>query len=355
MQMQDAPNGYRMVKKSLASTRLPNLEDVARMLTDPTDDAWSEMINFLTKAQDHSAMHPFTWECSDCNGDSHWRWFRELHWCAPYIRRLGYSIRVHMDGKNCCTIYPPKSQKPPLKVELDEVKAFKSCPPRPKPKNKSCWTDEEMQAMDAWMKLPARTYSIMLHGTAPAQIRRRGLLKCVPRLLGWLRAARIALADPRRPGALEGLAEERAEALAETAPPHWANKEGEELQRKRKRELVGALHADARDVAKGARWSHIQEHSERANQISIFGKPWHKMMRVEALAGDHFVFQVEGDVRYKRAAYEVKVLHGDAFNVADEPCARLREGFEKEFANRWMGNVYDPDASGQESESSSDS
>ena len=352
--MEDGPNGYNVVKKAHAGTRLPRLEDLARAMTYPADDAWPKMRSFISAAWDHSALHPFKWEPSPFAAESHWRWYKEMYHCAPYIRRLGYSIRMHMDGNTCCTIYPPGSEKPPLKVELDELKAFQNCPPRPKQKDKSYMTHEEMKEMDAWMKLPARHYSIMLHGTAPAQIRRRGLLKCVPRLLGWLRAARIALADPRRPGVLEGLAAERAEALAETAPPHWANKEGEELQRKRKRELVRALHSDARDVAKGARWSHIQEHSERENQVSIFGNPLKKMMRVEALAGDHFVFQVESDVRYKRAAYEVKVLHRDAFDVADEPYARKRAEFEKEFANRWMGAAYEPDASGQESESSSD-
>jgi len=45
-------------------------------------------------------------------------------------------------------------------------------------------------------------------------------LKCIPRLLGWLRQARIALADPRRPGAMAALAAERESALAETQPPH---------------------------------------------------------------------------------------------------------------------------------------
>ena len=30
-----------------------------------------------------------------------------------------------------------------------------------------------------------------------------GVLRCVPRLLGWLRSARIRLADPSRPGVLE--------------------------------------------------------------------------------------------------------------------------------------------------------
>ena len=35
------------------------------------------------------------------------------------------------------------------------------------------------------------------------RIRQIGVLRCVPRLLGWLRAARIALADPARPGVLE--------------------------------------------------------------------------------------------------------------------------------------------------------
>ena len=37
--MEDAPNRYKVVKKAHAGTRLPSLEDVARVLTCPADAA----------------------------------------------------------------------------------------------------------------------------------------------------------------------------------------------------------------------------------------------------------------------------------------------------------------------------
>lgn len=342
-QMQEgAANGYGKIKQIHACTPLPSLEELVKVMTDSSEEVWGMLSRFLAEARGALSRYPFTWGPSGGhNVTAHRLWFREMHKYAPYIRRLGYSICLHVDGKARCTIYPPKSTKPPLMFELDRLKAFKSRAVSRKEQEQGqfldklldrpgSWSDSEMRAYGAMPRAPS--FDVMLNGTAPDQIRRRGLVKCVPRLFGWLRAARITLADPRRPGALERLADERAEAFApQTTPPHWAKKEGEELQRKRKRELVDALHADTNDVAKGARWSHIHE---RVNQISSLEGPSYKMMRVEALAGDHFVFQVAGDVRYQRAEYEVKVLHRDEFDVEHQPCARVRETFEKEFANR---------------------
>jgi hypothetical protein len=144
-------------------------------------------------------------------------------------------------------------------------------------------------------------YVIHLHGTSPMQIRHRGLLKCVPRLLGWLRLARIALADPRRPGAMAALIQENEAGMAEDYPPHWAS--GEEVQRKRKREMADAVHGSKADTERGARWFKITEHGTYGRVAPV---------RVEAVAGDYFVFQHAG-ISFDR--YWVHVVHRDAFQV----------------------------------------
>ena len=63
-------------------------------------------------------------------------------------------------------------------------------------------------------------------------------------------------------------------------------------------------------------------------------------MRIEALAGDHFVFQQEliiGD-------YEVVVLHRDAFDVAMWPeHGFIKPGYEEGFAGRFDNRFREDD------------
>jgi len=94
--------------------------------------------------------------------------YTELVSIVPYVRRLGY----------CVTLYSHKDVDWPFAI------SHVGHGQRP------------LRAKEARLAEYAHyrsRYPIWLHGTSPAQIRRRGLLKCVPRLLGWLRAARIKL------------------------------------------------------------------------------------------------------------------------------------------------------------------
>ena len=177
-------------------------------------------------------------------------------------------------------------------------------------------------------------YPIRMYGTSPAQIRRRGLVKCVPRLLGWLRQARINLADPRRPGAMDKLTAERAAELADTDPPHWDTETA--VQNKRKRELVDALHASEADRRKGARWFNVRERGLVLRDNS--GRPMTGIpMRIDALAGGwHYVFQRERNYQFLRqTTYEVIVLHHDAFDLgpwsADWNLKRIEWEFARQF------------------------
>ena len=173
-----------------------------------------------------------------------------------------------------------------------------------------------------------------MNGTTPAQIRRRGILKCVPRLLGWLRQARITLADPRRPGAMDALEAERGEELADTTPPHWKTAATEQSNHKRK--LVDAIHADEDDVAKGARWANINAHG-KTKLCHTTSAPFMRPMRIEAIANDHFIFQRCEHGNY----YDVVVLHRDAFDVAPWPKQGFHaEGYEEEFDNRFCDERF---------------
>lgn len=170
---------------------------------------------------------------------------------------------------------------------------------------------------------PGATYPIRLHGTSPEQIRRRGLLKCVPRLLGMLRAARIALANPNRPGVLDAIANELDTIFDRHAPDRERNA-AEQTGRKRK--LAEALHASEYDTHEGARWADIQVHdAARASRLDAPKCP----MRIEAVAGEHYIFQ------YNDIGYEVRVLHHDAFDVWPLP---YRGSYEKNFEKRWCPN-----------------
>ena len=171
-------------------------------------------------------------------------------------------------------------------------------------------------------------YPIRLHGTSPEQIRRRGLLKCVPRLLGMLRAARIALANPNRPGVLDAIANELDTIFDRHAPDRERNA-AEQTGRKRK--LAEALHASEYDTREGARWADIQVHDvARASRLDAPVRP----MRIEAVAGEHYIFQ------YNDINYEVRVLHRDAFDVRP---LTYRGSYEEDFEKRWCPCAERPD------------
>ena len=244
---------------------------------------------------------------------------------VPHVRRLGYAVTLFSDKDANCPFnveFPGKQARTYLCNHRVRLTEFEEC---------------------------GREYLIRLHGTAPAQVLRRGLLKCVPRLLGWLRQARIALADPRRPGAIEALAEERKAALAETQPPHWKSVEAEHAteQTSRKRKLVDALHCSNEDTRKGARWADIQVKTT-TNPVS--GKITVEPMRIEAVAGDHYVFQKCAEETGGIYDHAVVVLHRDTFTV--EPLrpysqkgtpAYFADVCEEIFARRFRGCGSDSD------------
>ena len=60
------------------------------------------------------------------------------------------------------------------------------------------------------------------------------------------------------------------------------------------------------------------------------------MMRAEAVAGDHFVFQQRKRSAHFETSYDVVVLHRDAFEVADaHPEATYLKIEERDFKWRW--------------------
>lgn len=228
----------------------------------------------------------------------------------PLLRRMGFTVHLFQGG--------PRMHLESCPFTID----FPDCHTRNfnvKPK-----------ADPANHARTGRGYIVTLRGTAPDQVRRRGLVRAVARFKILLERARVAVADPRRPGAQAALAAERATVLAETEPPHWAAKEASE-QASRKRKLVDAIHEETFDVQWGARWVNIHVNGESKCNYEL----WHEgtdkevrvnLMRVEAVAGDHFVFQKRrliGDNPYEKF-YDTVVLHRDAFRV-EEARERLPE------------------------------
>ena len=259
-------------------------------------------------------------------------WFSDLRYeelvsVIPCVRRMGYTVNVRSD----------RDMNNPFSVGFGRS------------------SHSHLKEAESYLELHAHEvcpYRIKLHGTSPAQIRRRGLIKCVPRLLGWLRQARINLADPRRPGAIDKLTAERAAELADTDPPHW-KAEAADAQDSRKRKLVDALHASEADRRKGARWFNVRERGVVLRDNS--GRPMTEFpMRIEALAGGwHYVFQRERNCQMLgQTTYEVIVLHHDAFDLV--PWAAYsnlkRIGCEWEFARQFEDVEPDDEDEDEESE-----
>ena len=79
------------------------------------------------------------------------------------------------------------------------------------------------------------------------------------------------------------------------------------------------------------------------------GRPFVRPMRIEAVAGDHFVFQAEAGNGFVYD-HKVVVLHRDAFDVAPWPeTGFLANGYEKAFEYRFRTTAHD-----EESEESED-
>lgn len=145
---------------------------------------------------------------------------------------------------------------------------------------------------------------LFLYGNSPRQLRLKGVVKCVPRLLGWLRTARIALTDP--------VADAHAEVAAAAVEASELDNEGKTAaerraddQATRKRKVVEAVFADEDELVDGWRWFGIKKRRPEAKAYP---------MRIEAVHGDVFCFSV-----YARGTDNpmeiVQLLHRDEFDV----------------------------------------
>ena len=253
----------------------------------------------------------FTDNCLDVDQEGEFDHYSldQSHAIVPYLRRLGYGVTLYSEGMFPMVDDLPFSIRTKFSFHPGHLQEFKTA-----------LTEH---------KNHGTPYFATLRGNSPRQIRGRGLVKCVPKLLGWLRQARITLADPSRPGAMDTLEAERAKELTDTTPPHWETAATEQSRRKRK--LVDAIHADEDDVANGARWANINAHG-KAKLCRTTGAPFVRPMRIEAIADDHFIFQRSERDNF----YDVVVLHRDAFDVAPWPEQGFHaEGYEEEFDNRF--------------------
>ena len=181
---------------------------------------------------------------------------------------------------------------------------------------------------------------VTFYGRTFKQVRMRGVLRCVPRLLGWLRAARIALDDPtKHPEKLAAWAAE-GDALLASGENTLAKPAADE-QAARKRAWKDALWCDAADAKDGARWAGIRLLGEERA---------YKHARVEALAGpDHLVVQVERAIDPSHpaagatlAAYDVRVLRDEEYEIS---WIRHAEGvnsntLEDDFRKRFVQGLY---------------
>ena len=161
--------------------------------------------------------------------------------------------------------------------------------------------------------------SVFLYGNSPRQLRLKGVVKCVPKLLAWLRSARIALVDP----AAEARADCTAVAAQAVDLDPMGRTEAEVRAREqdaRKRKLVDAVYADDDDVANGCRWAGLVK---RFGFGGGTGKAF--PFRVCAVRGDIFCFQNMSDT---------ELAHRNEFEVAwlGNTPSEFRRGIELEAA-----------------------
>lgn len=163
-----------------------------------------------------------------------------------------------------------------------------------------------------------------------AQVRMRGAIRCVPRLLGMLRAARLRLVNPA--------ADARAACAAAQVDPSELDRLGRTAaevraleQDSRKRKLVDALHADEEDTDAGARWAGLVVQRARAGSNNPVP------MRIAAVRDGFYCFATCKHAR--RDMGEVVLLKHDEFDVAwqqnnQDPAVGTRwngSGLEEEF------------------------
>ena len=135
------------------------------------------------------------------------------------------------------------------------------------------------------------------------QVRMRGVVKCVPKLLALLRAARIRLVDPATDARAEcaaAAADVRAaelDALGRTAAEAHVAEQDE-----RKRALVAALFAPPDEVEAGARWAGIRRRGAGGGV---------EPMRVMAIREQLFFFGPS----FQHGNLEQRILHRDEFEV----------------------------------------
>eukprot|EP00966_Prymnesium_polylepis_P067014 1555341-Prymnesium_polylepis.1 len=172
-----------------------------------------------------------------------------------------------------------------------------------------------------------------------AIVRMRGLAKCVPRLLGWLRAARIVLDDPRRNPA--ALAKAMAEFEADMDRPlHRIDKAASaavEKQRSLKRRLHTAQFASPAETMQGVRWAGIciagADGGER------------KRVRIRTVVDDVYVFETPDDGKSSPYSHDVLALRGDAFEVdwVQREAAWSGAGLEGAYGDRFRGGGDESD------------
>ena len=304
-----------MLKMSIVVAAHQAAVDKFNALPVPTLEALVDMLRtnrwfcaVVQKAAKHRARGFEGGVCAEpASFDDHY--LRQLEYddlvsVVPFVRRLGYPV----------ILFSNEDQGHPFNIACAAVQSSDFI------LGKDCTNDFEEHVQRG------EPYPIRLHGTSPEQIRRRGLLKCVPRLLGMLRAARIALANPNRPGVLDAIANELDTIFDRHAPDRERNA-AEQTGRKRK--LAEALHASEYDTREGARWADIQVHdAARASRLDAPVRP----MRIEAVAGEHYIFQHNDNEYDPNYEHKVRVLHRDAFDVRPLPD---RDWFENFFEQRF--------------------
>ena len=268
---------------------------------------------------------------------------------VPFLQRLGFGVIVFIRGD-----------------DGDETEARDNCPFQVQFPGSTKTLHSRISKHESWLReQPYRPqpYMVCMWPRSFKQVRQRGVLKCVPRLLGWLRSARIALADPSRPSNTAALALERAEmestsGAGTTLGPTPAERHAAE-QATRKRKLTDAQFADACDTENGARWVGITEHGGGGGARA-------RPMRIESVVADHFVFHALGPCEDPGPlasatvqTYPLKVLHREAFDidwvrsVYKEGCHWSGSGLEASFEDRYVAaykRVDDDDEDDEEEE-----
>ena len=129
----------------------------------------------------------------------------DMEWITAAFQRLGYGVLVHdVDDDYLFSIkLPGHCSNQCDGMDTDELMRRRYS------------VDDDDRTPRDYARAQFRSHRLF-YPRSFGRIRHIGVLRCVPRLLGWLRAARIALADPARPGVLA--AEQSAVDAAMVAP-----------------------------------------------------------------------------------------------------------------------------------------